>query len=97
VAAKLDTLSPNASATIIDHTVKPTGLGTLAGTIHVTDQIVPVTTSLVDESGETRTFGIMGYSQPIVLRGVNEFFWINLDGVSPNNLVASIVMEWFEE
>lgn len=93
VAVKMDSNSPSATATALAYTANPT-VGTLVGSIRNRKLLVGATSASSD--AWLLDFGSRA-GQAIVLRGINDVFAINLNGVTIVGGSFNIDIEWTEE
>jgi len=91
----LDSQYPAATATVQHYTANPT-VGTLVGNIDAYRGIIPASATLINNPIINRTYGDRPGSA-IVLRGTNELFAVNLNGVTVNGGSFIVQVEWTEE
>lgn len=94
-----DSLNSAATATVRAYTGNPT-LGTLIGELRAERMSLPVTTPTNAQGngpGTRLSWDFAQEGQPIILRGVNEVFALNLNSVSLAGPSLDIFIEWTEE
>lgn len=99
IAVPYDSLNPAATASVKAYTANPTTLGTLVGNMRSYKYPLdanPTGTSAVPTTPQEWVFGDKG-GQAVVLRGVNESFSVNLNGVTSTGDSLDIFVEWTEE
>lgn len=85
-----------ASAVVRAYTANPT-TGTLVGNIETVAVFIPTATLATYFRSYEWTFGGRPGAQAIVLRGINEVFSVNLNGVTVTGGSLNIQIEWTEE
>lgn len=86
------------TATVRFYTANPTGLGTSVGTLRSRKVFVATLTGNNSNSDEFITeYGTRTDTQPIYLRGTNEWLCINLNGTTSSGNSAACSVEWTEE
>ncbi len=83
-----------ATATVLQYTANPSGLGASVGTIRAEKAFIPATTAV--PSRIEWDFTRLG-SRPIVLRGVAQGIAVNLNAVTSAGNSVNVVFEWTEE
>ena len=90
-----DSNNAAATATVVSYTANPT-IGTLVGNIRSDKFLVTTPTATSTQPGLLYDFGNRP-GQAIVLRGVNQVFALNLNGVTVTGGSFSYAVEWTEE
>ena len=89
-----DSVDPAATATVLAYTANPT-LGTLVGAVFSEKIFIPSGTAASASSSPTIEI-LTDFSKPITLRGVNEVFAINFNGVTMSGSNMDLSITWIE-
>jgi hypothetical protein len=93
-AVTYDSSNTSATAVVLAYTANPT-TGTLVGRFYSQRVFMPGAATASDAQGLSSVYGDIG-QQNIVLRGINEVFAVNFNGVTVVGGSANVTIEWTE-